>query len=91
MVGTNYTYIYEGDRSYYKQYFNTWELNEKIEYQLSDSHRLKGGIGLVFNDADIDPILCRSKGRRNSNAEYKEEVILNEDFSLFYPSMFIHG
>ena len=90
MVGTNYTYIFEGDRSYYKQYFNTWELNEKIEYQLNDSHRLKGGIGLVFNDVDIDSnSYVDQKEGEVPNAEYKKEIQLNEDFALLYPSMFI--
>lgn len=90
MVGTSYTYGYEGDRSYYKEYLNTWELNEKIEYQLGDSHRLKGGIGLVFMDADVDShSYVNPKEGEIPNDDYKKEVILNEDFDLFYPSMFI--
>jgi hypothetical protein len=90
MVGTNYTYSYAGDRSYYKQYFNTWELNEKIEYQLNDSHRLKGGIGLVFNDANVDSYsYVNQKEGEIPNDDYKKEIQLNKDFALFYPSMFI--
>ncbi|MGD9211792.1 MAG: TonB-dependent receptor [Desulfobacteraceae bacterium] len=90
MVGSNYTYAYNGERSYYKQFINVYELNEKIEYQLNDSHRLKGGLGLAFADAKIDSnSYVNEKEGEIPSTNYQEEIQLNKDFTFFYPSTYI--
>lgn len=85
----SYSNGYFGERAYHKQSFDTYELNEKIEYQWNPSNRLKGGIGVKLNHAKVDSnsfVAVKEGEIRNEN--YDNEMRLKKVFNFYYPSLF---
>jgi outer membrane receptor for ferrienterochelin and colicin len=90
MVTYSYSNAVFGERAYHKQSFNTYELNEKMEYQLNQTHRLKAGMGLKINQAKIDSDSTTTpKEGEIENKNYDTEIRLNKDFTFYYPSLFV--
>ena len=90
MVTYSYSNVVFGERAYHRQSFNTYELNEKIEYQLNQAHRLKAGMGLKINQVKIDSDSTTTpKEGEIENKNYDTEIRLNKDFTFYYPSLFV--
>ena len=90
MVTYSYSNAVFGERAYHRQSFNTYELNEKIEYQLNQTHRLKAGMGLKINQAKVDSDSTTTpKEGEIENKNYDTEIRLNKDFTFYYPSLFV--
>lgn len=90
VISYSYADAHISDRAYHKQFFDTYALNEKLEYQLSDAQRLIGGIGLKMIAAKIDSYsFALQKEGELPNPEYDREMRLEKDFFFYYPSLFL--
>lgn len=90
MVSYSLTDANFGDRAYHKQFFDTYALTEKLEYQLNDVHRLKGGVGVKMVNAQLDSYsFALEKEGEIPNPNYDQEMRLKKDFFFYYPSLFL--
>ncbi len=89
-VTRGYAAADRGSRAYLKQTYNFYELNEKLAYQASDTHLLKGGVGLRLVDANIDSYFFSfpKEGEIDSSI-FDQELRLDKDFFLYYPSLYL--
>jgi outer membrane receptor protein involved in Fe transport len=90
IITYSYSNDFFGDRAYHRQSFDTYELKEKIEYQLNQTHQLKAGMGLRINQAKIDSYSSTTpKEGEVYDKDYDIETRLKKDFTMYYPSLFL--
>jgi outer membrane receptor protein involved in Fe transport len=90
IITYSYSNDFFGDRAYHRQSFDTYELKEKIEYQLNQTHQLKAGMGLRINQAKIDSYSSTTpKEGEVYDEDYDIETRLKKDFTMYYPSLFL--
>lgn len=80
----------QGDRAYFKQNVNAMALNEKAEYRLNDTHRLKGGLRMDYMKVNLDSnSMVQEKEGEISYDHTDLELKINRDFSFFYPTVYL--
>jgi outer membrane receptor protein involved in Fe transport len=90
MITYSYSNEFYGDRAYHRQSFDTYELKEKIEYRLNQTHQLKAGAGLRINQARVDSYSSTTpKEGEVYDKDYDTEIRLKRDFTFYYPSLFL--
>ena len=90
MITYSYSNEFYGDRAYHRQSFDTYELKEKIEYRLNQTHQLKAGMGLRINQAKVDSYSSTiPKEGEVYDKDYDTEIRLKKEFTFYYPSLFL--
>ncbi len=79
----------EGKRAYFRQKVQDVSINEKCEFRLNRTHRLKGGLRLDFANVKIDShsFVIEKEGEIDENHEL--EMKLNKEFDFFEPSFYL--
>jgi outer membrane receptor protein involved in Fe transport len=90
MITYSYSNEFYGDRAYHRQSFDTYELKQKIEYGLNQTHQLKAGVSLRINQAKVDSYSSTTpKEGEVYDKDYDIEIRLKKDFTFYYPSLFL--